>query len=100
MQQRSTQSEGCLGIPEKQKESLKPPDTTANCASHDEPKRELLMVTQEAVEAYEKRTGFYGIGRIIVEDWHWIIVTKEERIRSRAREHTNRSMMSRQGGIA
>ena len=24
---------------------------------------EPLMVTQEAVEAYERRTGFYGIGR-------------------------------------
>ncbi len=39
---------------------------------------EPLRVTQEAVDAYEKRTGFYGIGKIMVEDGHWIIVPQEE----------------------
>jgi len=29
--------------------------------------REPLRVTQEAVEAYEKRSGFYGIGKKMVE---------------------------------
>ena len=90
MQQRSTHSE----------ESVKPPVTRSNYASHDEQAKEPLRVTQEAVEAYEKRTGFSGIGRIMVEDGHWIIVTKEELARSRAQEQTNRTMMSRQRGLA
>ena len=38
---------------------------------------EPLRVTQEAVDAYEKRTGFHGIGKIMVEHGHWIIVPKE-----------------------
>ena len=29
-----------------------------------------LVVTREAVDAYEKKTGFYGIGQIMVEDGH------------------------------
>jgi hypothetical protein len=90
MQQRSTHSE----------ESVKPPVTKSNYASHDEPAKEPLRVTQEAVEAYEKRTGFSGIGRIMVEDGHWLIVTKEELARSRAQEQTNRTMMSRPRGLA
>ncbi|MGP7989327.1 hypothetical protein [Methanoregula sp.] len=90
MQQRSTHSE----------EFVKPPVTKSNYASHDEPAKEPLRVTQEAVEAYEKRTGFSGIGRIMVEDGHWLIVTKEELARSRAQDQTNRTMMSRQRGLA
>jgi hypothetical protein len=90
MQQRSTNSE----------ESVKPPVTKSNYASHEEPVKEPLRVTQEAVEAYEKRTGFSGIGRIMVEDGHWLIVTKEELARSRTQEQTNRTMMSRQRGLA
>jgi hypothetical protein len=61
---------------------------------------EPLLVTQEAVEAYEKRTGFSGIGKIMVEDGHWIIVTKEELARSRAQIHNDHLMTSRQKGIA
>jgi len=40
--------------------------------------REPLRVTQEAVDAYEKRSGFYGIGKKMVEHGRWIIVAKEE----------------------
>ena len=40
--------------------------------------KEPLRVTQEAVEAYEKRTGFYGIGKKMVEHGRWKIVAKEE----------------------
>ena len=40
--------------------------------------REPLKVTQEAVDAYEKRSGFHGIGKKMVEHGRWIIVTKEE----------------------
>ena len=40
--------------------------------------REPLRVTQEAVDAYEKRSGFYGIGKKMVEHGRWKIVTKEE----------------------
>jgi len=40
--------------------------------------REPLRVTQEAVEAYEKRSGFYGIGKMMVEHGRWKIVAKEE----------------------
>lgn len=40
--------------------------------------REPLRVTQEAVDAYEKRSGFYGIGKKMVEHGRWIIVVKEE----------------------
>jgi hypothetical protein len=61
---------------------------------------EPLTVTQEAVDAYEKRTGFYGIGRIMVEDGHWIIVSREELARSRARMHANHSAVTRQRGVA
>jgi hypothetical protein len=90
MQQRSTHSE----------ESLQPAVTTPQYESHVEHSKGPLKVTQEAVEAYEKRTGFYGIGRIMVEDGHWLIVTKEELARSRAQEQTNHTMMSRQRGLA
>jgi hypothetical protein len=61
---------------------------------------EPLLVTQEAVEAYEKRTGFSGIGKIMVEDGHWIIVTKDELARSRTQAHTDQITTSRQRGIA
>ena len=61
---------------------------------------EPLMVTQEAVEAYERRTGFFGIGRIMVEDGHWIIVTQEELARSRAQIQANRHAALRQRGVA
>jgi len=40
--------------------------------------KEPLLVTREAVEAYEKKTGFYGIGQIMVEDGHWKIVSGKE----------------------
>jgi hypothetical protein len=40
--------------------------------------REPLRVTQEAVDVYEKRSGFHGIGKKMVEHGRWIIVTKEE----------------------
>ncbi len=42
---------------------------------------EPLRVTQEAVDAYERRTGFTGIGKIMVEDGHWIIVPNREALR-------------------
>ena len=42
--------------------------------------REPLRVTQEAVEAYEKRTGFQGIGKIMVEHGCWVIVPSEEAV--------------------
>ena len=45
-----------------------------NAMNTDEP----LLVTQEAVDAYEKRSGFYGIGKKMVEHGHWKIVTQEE----------------------
>ncbi|MDO9326256.1 MAG: hypothetical protein Q7T80_14995 [Methanoregula sp.] len=61
---------------------------------------EPLRVTQEAVEAYEKRTGFYGIGKIMVEDGHWKIVTKEELARSRAQERNNRIATLQERGTA
>lgn len=40
--------------------------------------KEPLVVTQEAVDAYEKKTGFYGIGNIMVEDGHWKIISGKE----------------------
>jgi hypothetical protein len=40
--------------------------------------REPLRVTQEAVDAYEKRTGFQGIGKIMVERGVWVIVPSED----------------------
>ena len=89
MQQRSTHSE----------ESVKPPVTTPHYESHVEHSKEPLKVTQEAVEAYEKRTGFSGIGRIMVEDGHWIIVTKEELAKSRTQDQTNRIICHASGGL-
>ena len=61
---------------------------------------EPLLVTQEAVEAYEKRTGFFGLGKIMVEDGHWKIVTKDELAQSRAQAQNTHIMTSRQRGIA
>jgi len=72
------------------------PANVSNGTTTEEP----LMVTQEAIEAYERRTGFVGIGRIMVEDGHWIIVTKEELARSRAQAHANRHPDTRQRGVA
>ena len=46
---------------------------TMNQTTHDP-----LIVTQEAVDAYDKKTGFYGIGQVMVEDGHWKIVTRLE----------------------
>ena len=88
MQNTSVKSEGCNSTPMIEKEV------------HEDHAEEPLMVTQEAVEAYEKRTGFYGIGKIMVEDGHWIIVTKEELAQSRARAHTSRIVVTRPRGIA
>ncbi len=68
--------------------------------SHESIPKEPLMVTQEAIDAYEKRTGFFGIGKIMVDDGHWIIVTKEELARSRAQIFANRHAVSRQRGVA
>ena len=78
------------------RKNIPPPANESNGSRIEEP----LMVTQEAVEAYEQRTGFHGIGRIMVEDGHWIIVTKEELARSRAQVHANRHPITRQRGVA
>ena len=78
------------------RKTLPTPANVSNGQTIEEP----LMVTQEAVEAYERRTGFVGIGRIMVEDGHWIIVTKEELARSRAQVHANRHPVTRQRGVA
>jgi hypothetical protein len=59
-----------------------------------------LRVTQEAVEAYEKRTGFNGIGKIMVEDGHWLIVTKDELAQSRVRTQNNRIATLQERGTA
>jgi hypothetical protein len=40
--------------------------------------REPLRVTQEAVDALKKRSGFFGIGKKMVEHGRWKIVTNEE----------------------
>ena len=61
---------------------------------------EPLRVTQEAVGAYEKRTGFNGIGKIMVEDGHWKIVTKEELAQSRAQVRNNRITTLQERGTA
>ncbi len=66
-------------------------NTTAN---------EPLRVTQEAVEAYEMRTGFYGIGKIMIENGHWVVITEEELTRSRAQAHNNRIATFREKGTA
>jgi hypothetical protein len=108
MQNTSAQSEGRLSTLMKRKESSdessKSPGWTnapaSGTASQESTKEEPLQVTQEAIEAYERRTGFYGIGRIMVADGHWIIVTQEELARSRARMHANRHAILRQRGVA
>ncbi len=46
-------------------------------AEHNDP-RNPCGFTQDAVDAYEKLCGFYGIGKKLVEHGRWIIVTKEE----------------------
>ena len=37
--------------------------------------KQPLKVTQEAIDAYEKRTGFVGIGRKMIEYGAWVLVT-------------------------
>ena len=61
---------------------------------------EPLRVTQEAVDAYEQQSGFHGIGKIMVEDGHWKIVTKEELVRSRAQARNNRIATLQERGTA
>ena len=51
--------------------------------------REPLRVTQEAVEAYEKRTGFHGIGKIMVEHGCWVIVPSEDVVQPKWRSVEN-----------
>ena len=41
-------------------------------------KSDPLRVTQEAIDAYERQTGFHGIGKIMVEHGVWVIVPKGE----------------------
>ena len=45
--------------------------------------KQPLKVTQEAIDAYEKRTGFIGIGRKMIEYGAWILVNPED-LRSEA----------------
>ena len=40
--------------------------------------RDPLRVTQEAIDAYERQSGFHGIGKIMVEHGVWVIVPKGE----------------------
>jgi hypothetical protein len=65
MQQSSAQSEKC-GC------TLPMRSACQSCTS----RRDPLRVTQEAVDAYEKRTGFVGIGKIMVEHGVWVIVPR------------------------
>jgi hypothetical protein len=88
MHHTSANSEGCSGIP-KTKSELP-----------EEHSQEPLLVTQEAIEAYEKRTGFCGIGKIMVDAGHWVIVSKEDLAKSRAQIHAHRTMTVRQRGTA
>ena len=50
---------------------------------------EPLRVTQEAVDAYEKQSGFHGIGKIMVERGCWVIVPKEAVASMRRNEGSN-----------
>ena len=51
--------------------------------------REPLRVTQEAVDAYEKRTGFQGIGKVMVERNVWVIVPSEDVVQPKWRSVEN-----------
>jgi hypothetical protein len=57
--------------------------SSARSEGHTSPSCEPLRVTQEAVEAYERRTGIYGIGKVMVEDGHWVIVPKKDVVGAR-----------------
>jgi hypothetical protein len=61
---------------------------------------EPLRVTQEAAGAYEKRTGFSGMGKIMVDDGHGKIGAQEELARSRARVRNNRIATVQERGTA
>lgn len=50
---------------------------------------EPLRVTQEAVDAYERQSGFHGIGKIMVERGCWVIVPKEAVASMRHNERGN-----------
>jgi hypothetical protein len=50
---------------------------------------EPLRVTQEAVDAYEKQSGFHGIGKIMVERGCWVIVPKEAVASMRRNDRSN-----------
>ena len=50
---------------------------------------EPLRVTQDAVDAYERQSGFHGIGKIMVERGCWVIVPKEAVASMRRNGHGN-----------
>jgi hypothetical protein len=93
-------SEGCTGILVSQNDGIESQNTTPKYELRGPPPRKPLRVTQEAVDAYERRSGFYGIGKKMVEHGRWVIVPQEERGQSPAPDHTNYVMMSRQRGLA
>lgn len=99
MQQTPRRSVGCTGIPV-QNEEIGSQNTVHKYELRGPPPHTPLRVTQEAVDAYERRSGFFGIGKKMVEHGRWIIVPREEREQSPAPDHTNHVMMSRQRGLA
>ena len=40
--------------------------------------KQPLKVTQEAIDAYEKRTGFVGIGKKMIEYGAWVLVNPDD----------------------
>jgi hypothetical protein len=67
MQQSSARSEKCDGTSPMR-------SACSSCTSKSGP----LRVTQEAIDAYERQTGFHGIGKIMVEHGVWVIVPRGE----------------------
>ena len=89
-----------MGILVNQNEGIGSQNTTHTYELRGKPPQKPLRVTQEAVDAYERRSGFYGIGKKMVEHGRWIIVPREEREQSPTPDHTTPVMMSRQRGLA
>jgi len=89
-----------MGILVHKNEGTGSQNTTHKYELRGPPPQKPLRVTQEAVDACERRSGFSGIGTTMVDHGRRVIVPREESGQSPAPDHQNYVMMSRQRGLA
>ncbi len=89
-----------MGILVHKNEGTVSQNTTNKYELRGPPPQKPLRFTQEFFNAHERQSGFYGIGKKMVEHVCRVIVPREESGQSPASDHTNYVMMSRQRGLA